>query len=351
MTVPAISVLMPAYNAAEHIEQSIGSLLQQTFTEFEIIVVDDGSTDDTWHIVGSISDSRIRLIQNPRNMGVVWSGNHGLSQARAPLIARLDADDYCMPRRLEVQARFLDDNPHVQMVGTGGITLTGDRFGATNTRPEPDPTVLRWMFQITNPIGHSSVMFRRSVIDRLGEYMRGDFQYAEDFDFFHRILDLGTVAMISDRLVVYRRRPHGMSRTGLARVIGRTTAVLSERYPELIGSDAAAAAAAVASHLMAGQPARTVKELQRLGGFLEALSDAFERKHAPSDEQRGRMRAVTADFWWRAVAASLRSGAVGTGLQGFRAFPSRFAFRPRLLTLAKALAVGLVRPIPTAPPR
>src|SRR6185437_4667382 len=74
MTVPAISVLMPAYNAAEHIEQSIGSLLQQTFTEFEIIVVDDGSTDDTWHIVGSISDSRIRLIQNPRNMGVVWSG-------------------------------------------------------------------------------------------------------------------------------------------------------------------------------------------------------------------------------------------------------------------------------------
>ena len=104
-----ITVLMPAYNAAEYIAEAIESVLLQTFSDFELLIINDGSTDDTANIIRSFSDKRIVLIQQ-ENQGVAAALNNGLLHARAEYIARFDADDICFPERLQIQVQFLDDN-------------------------------------------------------------------------------------------------------------------------------------------------------------------------------------------------------------------------------------------------
>src|SRR5829696_8769351 len=110
--VPAITVLMPAFNAAAFIAEAIRSVLAQDFSDFELLIVDDGSTDDTAAIVQGFSDRRIRLVDQPHR-GIAAALNRGLYEARSPLIARFDADDICFPTRLRLQHEFLKQNPDV----------------------------------------------------------------------------------------------------------------------------------------------------------------------------------------------------------------------------------------------
>src|ERR1700761_448098 len=114
---PHISVLMPAYNAEKYIGTAINSLLKQTFSSFELVIINDGSTDNTINIINAFNDKRIKLVDQ-QNKGIAAALNHGLKIARAPYIARFDADDICMPERLEVQYNFLSMNPDYVIVGS-----------------------------------------------------------------------------------------------------------------------------------------------------------------------------------------------------------------------------------------
>ena len=110
---------MPAYNAEKYINEAIDSILAQTFTDFEFIIIDDGSTDSTCAIVESYSDSRIRFFKNEHNLGVAATLNRGLDLARGEYIARMDADDISLPTRFEKQAAYMDSHPDVVVCGTG----------------------------------------------------------------------------------------------------------------------------------------------------------------------------------------------------------------------------------------
>src|ERR1700761_1168008 len=114
---PKITVLMPAYNAAKYIGEAIASVLEQTFGDFELVIVNDGSTDDTLAVINTFNDSRIIIISQP-NQGVASALNTGLQHSRAQYIARFDADDVCHPQRLEKQYRFLQNNPEYILVGS-----------------------------------------------------------------------------------------------------------------------------------------------------------------------------------------------------------------------------------------
>src|ERR1700755_1199399 len=116
-TNPMITVLMPAYNAEHYIAEAIASVLQQTYANFELVIVNDGSTDGTRNIIKTFRDPRIKLIDQA-NMGVAAALNTGLGHARAPYIARFDADDICYPERLEKQLDFLQSNPDYILVGS-----------------------------------------------------------------------------------------------------------------------------------------------------------------------------------------------------------------------------------------
>src|SRR5664279_4302143 len=138
--IPKVTVLMPVYNAADYIGEAIDSVLQQTFTDFELLIINDGSTDSTTQVIRSFNDARIILIDHPVNHGIAAALNTGLSKAKANYIARFDADDICFPGRLQEQTNFLDNHPDYVLTGSdaeyisenGGHLFYFKCFGYTN---------------------------------------------------------------------------------------------------------------------------------------------------------------------------------------------------------------------------
>lgn len=164
---PSVSVVMPAYNAERYIGISISSILDQTFADFELLVIDDGSTDRTGEIVCAFADPRVRLFRNEKNLRMAATLNRGLELARGEFVARMDADDIADRNRLARQVRHLRDHPGIALVGTG-MTLVDERgrkIGASV--PVTDPDLLRWRNHFANQIAHPTAMFRRATLDRL----------------------------------------------------------------------------------------------------------------------------------------------------------------------------------------
>src|SRR5580765_6438409 len=160
MSDPAVSVLMAVRNGAPWVREVAESVLSQTAPDLELIVVDDGSTDATPDTLASIGDSRVRVERQPPR-GLTPSLNRALSLARAPLIARLDADDLALPERLACQRRFLDIHPDVGLLGTAAreVDASGQLVSVV-TPPEDDAAIRRAVIR-RNPFVLSSVMIRR----------------------------------------------------------------------------------------------------------------------------------------------------------------------------------------------
>ncbi len=165
---PRVTVLMPAYNAALHIGAAIDSILQQTYRDFELLIIDDGSTDATAEIVRGISDPRLRYYRNERNLRLAATLNLGLELARSEFIARMDADDLAMPDRLERQVEYLEKHPDVVLLGAGMVCFSEQTGAETQLRPVTDPDLVRWRQLFSNQIYHPTVMFRLSVCRELG---------------------------------------------------------------------------------------------------------------------------------------------------------------------------------------
>ena len=210
---PAVTVLMPVYNGAPYVKDALESVLAQTFTDFELLLIDDGSTDNTAEIISAYSDSRIRILANPGNLGLVATLNRGLQVAAGAYVAIMHADDICLPERLELQTAYLDIHPEVAMVAAwadfvsaSGMPLepwSEDRIALT-------PQQIRETLPHTNCIVHPTAMLRTDIARR---YLYNGRQHAaEDYDLWLRLsadkLKIGKI----DR-VLLKYRVHGNSIT------------------------------------------------------------------------------------------------------------------------------------------
>ena len=181
---PDVSVILTAYNEDMFIRRSVNSILGQTFEDFELLLIDDGSTDSTWEIMQEFKDPRIRQHQLAR-IGRSRVLNYGLSLARGKHIALMDADDESLPERLENQVAFLDSNPTISILGT-----TYYRYDARRNEryvrsfPSNDGNIRRSM-ALYIPICNGSVMYRRAVVDKVGGYNE-DIDDLEDLDLWLR---------------------------------------------------------------------------------------------------------------------------------------------------------------------
>src|SRR5216683_3737069 len=174
---PSVSVLMPAYNAEVHLRQAVASVLAQTYEAFELIVVDDASTDRTLEILSSFADPRLRLVRNDKNLGIVGSLNSAMLKAEGHYIARMDADDLCLPTRFARQAAFLDERPDVMLVGTNKFILSDGQVRRDDRPIDSDLELLHCLFYLSNPVAHPTMMFRSTVVANLGHYLSPDLQY------------------------------------------------------------------------------------------------------------------------------------------------------------------------------
>ena len=211
---PQVTVLMAVYNGAAYLREAVDSILAQTFGDLELLVVDDGSGDATGEILASYGDSRLRVIRNDTNRGLPAALNIGLRAARAPLVARLDADDRSHPSRLERQVRFLESHPEVALLGTE-YRVIDERGLPVQRRVWPvcaTAVGIRWQGLFGNPFAHSSVMFRRSVIvDELGGYDERMPAGVEDYDLWSRLRRKHVAMNLLEPLIDFRA--HGSSVT------------------------------------------------------------------------------------------------------------------------------------------
>lgn len=207
---PKITVLMPAYNVAKYIGKAINSVLAQSFTDFELLIINDGSTDETEKIVRAFTDNRIRLINQP-NKGVAAALNMGLLNADAALIARFDADDICMPERLQVQYDFLMQNPQYIIVGSDAdyIDMNGD-FVFTCRMPAHTSEEIQQLAFDKCPFIHSAVLFSKEAILQAGGYDEDACAF-EDHMLWAKCFKLGKICNLPVSLLQVRLNPESIS--------------------------------------------------------------------------------------------------------------------------------------------
>ncbi|RYY91758.1 MAG: glycosyltransferase, partial [Chitinophagaceae bacterium] len=190
MQTPEITVLMPAYNAADYIADAIRSVLAQTFPHFELLIVDDGSTDNTAAIAAAFNDPRIRLLRQP-NGGVAAALNRGLAEAQAPLVARFDADDLCHQQRLERQRALLQQDQRLVIAGSAVEYVDADKRPVFSWQPPAyTHNELLRVLPHSCPFIHSSVIFRREAVLAAGGYPEGAHTF-EDHLLWTRLLPAG----------------------------------------------------------------------------------------------------------------------------------------------------------------
>ncbi len=226
---PKISVIMSVYNgmplgpqsktrtaSSAYLKEAVESILTQTYRNFEFIIVDDASKDDTWRYLKSLHDKRIKFIKNKKNLGLAASLNIALRQARGDFIARMDADDISKPNRLEVQLNFMEQNQDIDICGSFVklIDNVGNIRGKIK-KPVTDKEIKKELFWLT-PLLHPTWFAKREVFEKLKGYDE-KWDYVEDFEFLTRAKDF-KMANISKYLLLFRSQRQRRSQKSIEKI-------------------------------------------------------------------------------------------------------------------------------------
>jgi glycosyltransferase involved in cell wall biosynthesis len=210
MGTPALSIVLPVYNAAAYVAEAVESILAQTFSDFELILVDDGSTDGSREILAGFRDKRVRLLNQPHE-GLVAALNRGIREARGEWIARMDADDVALPSRLAAQMGYLRLRPEIGLLG--GFVATMDEHGRVLADVVQFPEAHRGIWRAIGRrhwvLCHPTAVFRKDLALEAGLYDPA-YLHAEDVEFFARLMTRCRAANLPEVVLRYRLRPRGV---------------------------------------------------------------------------------------------------------------------------------------------
>jgi glycosyltransferase involved in cell wall biosynthesis len=212
---PRVSVVMSVFNGRPFLVEAVESVIKQSFTDFEFIIIDDASTDGSSADLAQFAsrDSRIVLLVNQENLGLTRSLNKGLAEARGEFVARQDADDISLPRRLEKQVAALNASPDLTLLGTGlcEMDVSGQK-GPTSLQPTLEPVIKRKML-FDNAFFHPSVMWRKDVFEKHGLTYDDNLRYGQDFELFSRAVWKLKTANLPEPLIMFRKHSGQISKT------------------------------------------------------------------------------------------------------------------------------------------
>ncbi len=337
---PPISVVMPVYNSAEFVAEAIESILSQTFRDFEFIIIDDGSTDESGAILRDYAarDNRIRYYAQ-ENCGLIASLNRYCPLAKGRYIARMDADDISLPTRLEKQFRFLENHPEIGILGARIQDV--DRFlTVRGTWPVPcDPAVIQWFLMFGNCMAHPSVTMRREVLERAG-YYRNEAVHVEDYDLWIRASAISNLANLPEVLLHYRIVDESVSSRNLSRQERQAAdlkcALIGSLVQRPVSLDTIDVLGEPAAGLAASQP-ELVEDAANL------LMELFEQYVKKVPLSRGERAEITLDVFRRCWLLGLFARripfrkALSVTLRPLRFAPRLFSLR----SLQKAMDVGV----------
>lgn len=228
-----VSVVMPVYNGALYLREAIDSILSQTHTNLELIIINDGSTDDSEDLIRSYDDSRIRYILNEKNCGICVTLNKGLDVAQGKYIARMDCDDVSVPERLQKQIEYMEQNPDIGISGSD-IIVFGEGIEERIFTFEHDKNCCKAGLLFATCFAHPAVMIRRSIVDdynlRYDEKYRG----LEDFELWYRISKHADLINLPYPLLRYRKHKSQETQNVLPRVVAKLKEFLSERVSKFV---------------------------------------------------------------------------------------------------------------------
>lgn len=277
-----ISVVLPLYNAGSYIGEAVKSILDQSYGHFELIIINDGSTDDSESIVRSFDDPRIRIFNQP-NKGIVAALNQGISMSNGSLIARQDADDISLPGRFEKQVEYLNKHPDVALVGTWSRQINSEGNVIGHHHHPTGNAEIKYHLLFDTPFVHTSVMFRKSALDKTGLY-DSDPGIFEDFNLWSRMAMHFQMANIPEELVVYRELSTGLSKSTSKfkeRIIAQRLKNFSVHLNELSEKDREALSRSGFEHVQLDKRSRLEEIGYATSDYLNGITDrgSEERKH------------------------------------------------------------------------
>jgi hypothetical protein len=302
---PLVSVLLPVYNGKPYLEAGLQSVLSQSYQHFEVIVIDDGSTDGSYELIQRAGDPRIRLFRQS-NHGLPATLNRAIQLSRGDYLARQDQDDLAHPHRLEKQVAFLEGHPSHAMVGTWAEIWVGNADSGRRHEHPTENHILKWELLFNNPFVHSSIMLRKSAVQEVGGYCTDPSrQPPEDYELWSRLARQFELANLPECLQIYREVEKPFL-TNLIRISSENIAwAAGQSEPDQVCASIAALAngtgervewrfrASPASHLLraaaqrlgASSPTHQHQLKERAEGRLQALRHAYYASH-PSAAHR-----------------------------------------------------------------
>jgi len=305
---PKVSVIMTTFNGADLIAHSLDSILAQTFRDFELIVVDDYSTDGTAERLSAYGDPRLRVFRNAANLGVVGARNRAFALARGELVAANDHDDLSAPSRLARQVEYLEANPEVVLLGTKGWTLEGKSTRVNDSLPHKSPRFIDWMLHIGNPMIYSSIMFRRQAVEGLGEFLREDVKYADDYDLYVRLSRIGAIACLDEFLSTYRLHAQNTTKTREDEMIVSASKILKPLVERHLGPDSADAARLIATHVAARRTIPDLETFDALARSLGRLVTAYVAAHPEDVDDLEAIKRHSGRLWYQICVQAGRRG-------------------------------------------
>lgn len=299
---------MSIFNGQPYAAKSVESILNQTFADFEFLIVDDASTDATPGMILEYArcDSRVKLVSNTSNIGLTRSLNRGLELACGQYIARQDADDVSMPTRLSKQVDFLDKHPSIGVLGSQAVVLNSDRQPSYSTIVPVQPEVVRWTLAFENCLAHSSVMFRRELLDEIEPYSP-DFPYAQDYDLWWRASRITGVANLAEPLIHRYKGPGRISSRHVLRQEKLNNRVMLKAISSLLGHGVPMILIEWLRRTVRGESLQSSDEVLAVAQLIRSLYQAYSNNVPLTNSALMEIRSSAANRLYRLAGQNLRT--------------------------------------------
>lgn len=288
---PTVSVVMAVYNGQRYLREAVESVLNQTFTDLEFVIVDDASTDDTPEIlrIYAQEDSRIRLVRNDRNLGLTRSLNEGFRTASGEFLARQDADDVSLRDRLALQVQFLSGHTQVGVVGAwvAYIDEQGKQMGIWQT--PTSPAHVRWSLLFGPALAHPSILMRKSLVEESSPY-RAEIRYAQDYDLWVRLSERTQLANLPALLYLRRVHEDMVGRKYSWQQEETVRAIMQEKITKLLGKPVSETVVTGLRSAIRGEPLETDVALRMVADLIEILYRTYILRNQLSTAERKTIR-------------------------------------------------------------
>lgn len=291
---PRVSVVMPVFRGEQYIREAMESVLRQTFTDFEFIIICDEPAPETMQLLSRYQseDARVRVISHNNRIGLVQSLNLGCRESRGEYIARMDADDIAEPERFARQVQYLDQHLEVGVVGTQALLIDGTGEPVRGVTLPTDPMVIRWHALFENCLYHPSVMIRKEVLGEAG-YYNEEATAIEDFDLWSRIQRIADLANLPDPLLRYRINPGSITFNNLQDQKVATAEIQFAEIGRYLQRELTRDERRLLLDLILVRPLQSSDDLDQMISLMDAVLHGFLEKEEPSEEEK---RAIQRDL-------------------------------------------------------